>query len=84
MDRNRGAKRNKPKPESSADLSGDVLGMSGLPPILPTPTLKQLKPLDYRPVPVISPSGIPVPPFAAPKHEGSCHVMIPGPANLVV
>jgi hypothetical protein len=60
MERTRTVKKTKPRLEHSGDLS-----LSGLPIILPTPTLKQLKPMDYRPMPVFSPDVPSVPAFDA-------------------
>ena len=65
MDQHRRSKKTKPKLESSVDLSADAATLAGM---LPTPTLKQLKPLDYRPhVPQMSPS---VPLFDAHRQPG--------------
>lgn len=74
MEKARSAKKTKPRLDGSTDMSGDLTGMSvsGLPIILPTPTLKQLKPMDYRPPdPLISPGihHIPVPQFGAAPHS---------------
>lgn len=69
MERNRTAKKNKPRLDASTgDLCGDLGGMSGLLPILPTPSLKTLPRMDYRPPePVFSPptTAVPVPSFNA-------------------
>jgi hypothetical protein len=65
MERNRTAKKNKPRLDSS---TGDVSGDLGLLPILPTPSLKTLRAMDYRPPePVFSPptTSVPVPSFSS-------------------